>query len=525
MKSSEPRTNDKRLVASLSGGFLLLFVILALIDLEQMTQWINVSFSWVIGFFGPLWQVWMLANLVIALVLGFTRYGDIRLGGHVTPDSSTFRWLAVIMCTLLAGGGVFWSAAEPMYHYLSTPPVFEEAPAGISAISAGLAQSFMHWGFLAWAALGTLSALVVVHAHYDRGLAMRPRTLLYPIFGKKIETHWLGTVADVVSIIAVAAGTIGPIGFLATQLGFSFEALLGWENNYTLQLAILGGLVLIYTISASTGIEKGIQWLSSANVVLAIVLLAIILVFGPGGFIIDSFLNAMGLYLQDFMPMALTRHDNEWMGWWTLFFWGWFIGYGPMMALFIARISRGRTLRELVVAVAIMAPLVTNFWFAALGGAGIFYEESIPGLISEPLTAGGLPAALLGITQQLPFAEFMVPAFLVLTVVFVATTGDSMAYAIAMAISGRHTPRTRDRIFWALTMGLVAAVLLRMGEGGINALQSFIVITAAPVSLLLLPVLWTGPKVAHIMAYEQGIVPHKERHSETDDPAGDAKLP
>lgn len=514
MNSSEPRTTDKRLVAGLSGGFLLLFVVLALFDLQQMTQWINLSFAWVLDIFGPLWQIWMLANLVIALVLGFTRYGDIRLGGNGRPESSTFRWLAVIMCTLLAGGGVFWSAAEPMYHYLSTPPVFADTDSGISTVSAALAQSFMHWGFLAWAALGTLSAVVVVYAHYYKGIAMRPRALLYPLLGEKVETHWLGTAADVVSIVAVAAGTIGPIGFLATQLGFSFESLLGWENNYTLQLAILAGLVAIYTISASTGIEKGIQWLSSANVVLAVILLATILVAGPGGFIVDAFLNGMGVYLQDFMPMALTRHDNEWMGWWTLFFWGWFIGYGPMMAIFIARISRGRTLRELVMAVAIMAPLVTNFWFAALGGAGIFYEQALAGSVSEPLQAAGLPAALLAVTQQLPFADLMVPAFLILTVVFVATTGDSMAYAIAMAISGDRTPRTRDRIFWALTMGLVAAVLLRMGEGGINALQSFIVITAAPVSLLLLPVLWTGPKMAHAMAFEQGIVTHRLRSEE-----------
>ena len=340
---------------------------------------------------------------------------------------------------------------------------------------------------------------------------MRPRTLLYPLLGDKVETHWLGTLADVVSIIAVAAGTIGPIGFLATQLGFSFEALLGWENNYGLQLAILGGLVLIYTLSASTGIEKGIQWLSSANVVLAVILLAIILLAGPGNFIIDAFLNGMGIYLQDFMPMALNRQDDSWLGWWTLFFWGWFIGYGPMMALFIARISRGRSLRELVMAVAVMAPLVTNFWFSSIGGAGIFYEQAAAGVVSGPLQESGLPAALLAVTQQLPLAELMVPAFLVLTVIFVATTGDSMAYSIAMAISGDHTPRTRQRIFWALTMGLVAAVLLRMGEGGINALQSFIVITAAPVSLLLLPVLWTGPRMAHAMAYEQGIVTQAPR--------------
>ncbi|OYD23574.1 BCCT family transporter [Oceanimonas baumannii] len=511
MNVSNLSFTEQRLVAGLSGGFLLLFVILAFFDLPQMTQWINQGFAWTVDVFGPLWQVWMLANLVIALVLGLTRYGDIRLGGNVAPDSSTFRWLAVIMCTLLAGGGVFWSAAEPMYHYVTTPPLFADSESGVSAVSAALAQSFMHWGFLAWAALGTLSAIVVVYAHYHKGLAMRPRTLLYPLLGEKVESHWLGTLADVVSIIAVAAGTIGPIGFLATQLGFSFEALLGWENNYGLQLAILGGLVLIYTLSASTGIEKGIQWLSSANVVLAVILLGIILLAGPGNFIIDSFLNGMGTYLQDFMPMALNRQDDAWLGWWTLFFWGWFIGYGPMMALFIARISRGRSLRELVMAVAVMAPLVTNFWFASIGGAGIFYEQAAAGVVSAPLQESGLPAALLAVTQQLPLAELMVPAFLILTVIFVATTGDSMAYSISMAISGDHTPRTRQRIFWALTMGLVAAVLLRMGEGGINALQSFIVITAAPVSLLLLPVLWTGPRMAHAMAYEQGIVTQAPR--------------
>ncbi|WP_116472614.1 BCCT family transporter [Zobellella maritima] len=512
MKPPESCLSEQRLVTSLSGGFLLLFVLLAFFDLNQMTDWINTGFAWAADVFGPLWQVWMLANLVVALVLGLSRYGDIRLGGKGRPESSTFRWLAVIMCTLLAGGGVFWSAAEPMYHYMTTPPMFVDS--GVSAISAALAQSFLHWGFLAWASLGTLSAVVVVYAHYHKGLAMRPRTLLYPMVGERIEHHWLGTLADVVSIIAVAAGTIGPIGFLATQLGFSFEALLGWDNGYGLQLAVLGGLVLLYTLSASTGIERGIQWLSSANVVLAVLLLAAILLAGPGNFIIDAFLNGMGVYLQDFMPMALNRQDDAWSGWWTVFFWGWFIGYGPMMALFIARISRGRTLRELVLAVAIMAPLVTNFWFAGLGGAGIFYEQAVPGSVSQPLQDGGLPAALLAVTQQLPLAELMVPAFLVLTVTFVATTGDSMAYSIAMAISGDHTPRTRDRIFWALTMGLVAAVLLKMGEGGINALQSFIVLTAVPVSLLLLPVLWTGPRVAHAMAYEQGIVTQQVRSDE-----------
>lgn len=514
--SDSARVRGQRIVFALSGGILIAFVAAALIDIETVSGWIDAAFGWSTYWFGAYWQLWMLLNLIIAIGLALTRYGDVRLGGTDSKITmSTFNWHAVILCALLGGGGVFWSTAEPIYHFITTPPAFDGVEAGTTAaVGPALAQGFFHWGFSAWACLGTLSALVMMHAHYQGGIRLRPRAMLYPLLGQKVETHWLGIVADVVCILGVAAGTIGPIGFLATQLAYSFNALFGWADTYLLQLAILGALVVIYTLSAATGLSRGIQWLSKCNVWIVLALFVLILTTGPGVFIFHSMMEGFASYLGNFMEMSLTRENDSWLGWWTLFFWGWFISFVPSMAIFVARISKGRTVRELVIAVAITAPIATNIWFATLGGSGIFYELQTPGSVSGPLEAGGLPAALLAVTSQLPLAVIIVPAFLLLTTIFVATTGDSMAYAIAMSVTGESTPSSAMRIFWAIAFGVVAALLLLMGEGGIDALQSVIVIAAVPVSLLLLPLLWTGPRAVYAMAREQGIA----TESRPDDP-------
>ncbi|MDB2384528.1 BCCT family transporter, partial [Endozoicomonas sp.] len=185
--------------------------------------------------------------------------------------------------------------------------------------------------------------------------------------------------------------------------------------------------------------------------------------------------------------------------------WGWFLGYGPLMAMFIARISRGRTLREIILMISVVAPIITCFWFTVIGGSGLHYELASPGVISEPFTGFNLPAALIAITQQLPWGTVISFFCLILTTLFVATTGDSMTYSVAMVMTGHDHPQTAVRIFWGLMMGVVAAILISIGSGGISALQSFIVVSAVPVSLILLPSLWTAPKIALKMAKEQGL--------------------
>ncbi|MCK7566483.1 BCCT family transporter [Marinobacter xestospongiae] len=492
----------------ISGGVLILFAVLALYDIDLVSSSVNTAFATSTKLFGAYWQILLLLTFIIGIVLAVGRTGSVVLGGTRETDISTFKWISIIMCTLLAGGGVFWAAAEPMAHFTSPPPLFaaDGAEAGtMQAAYSALAQSFMHWGFLAWAILGSLTGIVFMYLHYERNLPLKPRTLLYPVLGDRVMTGPLGVIVDSCCVLAVVAGTVGPIGFLGLQVSFGLEKLFGIPDTYATQLAILVGLIGIYTLSAVSGVTRGIQLLSRANVVLAVLLMAFILLFGPTAFIVDGFLHSFGLYLNEFIPMATFRADTGWLDWWTVFFWGWFLGYGPLMAMFVARISRGRTIREMVMLISVVAPVITCFWFTIVGGAGISFELATPGVISEPFTGFNLPAALMAITEQLPMGFVITLLFLILTTIFVATTGDSMTYAVSMVMTGHDHPQSSVRVFWGIMMGVTAAILIYIGSGGISALQSFIVVTAVPVSLVLLPSLWTAPQIAARMAREQGL--------------------
>lgn len=377
-------------VFAISGGLLVLFVIFALIDIDLIELIVNESFAWSAKYFGAFWQVLMLATFFVGLWLGFSKYGKVKMGNREKPELGLYQWLSIIMATLLAGGGVFWAAAEPMWHFLTVPPSQAGVEAGTeAAVDPALAQSFMHWGFLAWAILGTISAIVMMYGHYHKGMPMKPRTLLYPIFGEKLRNSWLGTVIDAFSVIAVAAGTVGPLGFLGLQASYGLQAIFGIPDEFGTQFTIILAVVLVATISAVTGLHKGIQFLSNFNVRLALGLMIFIVIFGPGGFIINHFLSAFGYYIDQFVPMSMYRGDEGWLSSWTVFFWGWFIGYGPMMAILVSRISRGRTIRDIIIAVSIFAPIISTFWFTVLGGSGISFELSNPGSISEALEAGG----------------------------------------------------------------------------------------------------------------------------------------
>jgi choline/carnitine/betaine transport len=489
----------------ISGGVLALFAVLAIYDIEMVSAWVNTAFSTSTKYFGAYWQILLLLTFIIGLFLAVGRTGSVVLGGLKTPEMSSFQWISIIMCTLLAGGGVFWAAAEPMAHFTSPPPLFGGETGTTQAAYNALAQSFMHWGFLAWAILGSLTGIVFMYLHYEKGLPLKPRTLLYPVFGDRVMTGPLGAIVDACCVLAVVAGTVGPIGFLGLQVSFGMEKLFGIANTYTTQLVILFALIVIYTLSAVSGVARGIQLLSRINVILAVALMAFILIFGPTGFIIDGYLQGFGIYLDQFIPMATFRANPGWLDWWTVFFWGWFLGYGPLMAMFVARISRGRTIREMILLISIVAPVITCFWFTIVGGSGLAFELENPGVISGPFTGFNLPAALLAITEQLPMGFIISVLFLILTTIFVATTGDSMTYAVSMVMTGTDHPQSSVRIFWGIMMGVMAALLISIGSGGISALQSFIVVTAVPVSLVLLPSLWTAPQIANKMADAQGL--------------------
>lgn len=490
----------------LSAVPLAVFVAIALIDEKAMSAAVNTAFGWSAGVFGGYWQVLLLATFFIGLGIAASPISRARIGNTREIDMSTFRWVSVIMCTLLAGGGVFWSAAEPIAHFVNPPPLFDLDGNNFNTAVHALAYSFMHWGFLAWAILASLTGIVLSHLHYDRGLPLLPRTLLYPVFGDGVMRGWFGAVIDAVCVLAVAAGTIGPVGFLGLQVGYGLQALFGIPNVFLSQVLVIVLITAVYVVSAVLGITRGIQNLSRFNVWLGLGLMAFIVVFGPTAFIFNAFVQGFGTYVEQFLPMGTYRGDTGWLGTWTVFFWGWFLGYGPLMAIFVAKISRGRTIRQMILVVSVCAPIITTFWFTVLGGTGLAYELADPGSISSAFEGFNLPAALLAITQHMPLGFLMSVLFLVLTTVFVGTTGDSMSYTISMVVTANEEPPTAVRVFWGITIGAVAIMLITLGSGGISALQSFIVVTAVPVSLILLPSLWNGPQLARRMAIEQGVV-------------------
>ena len=488
-----------------SGGFIVAFVLMAIFAEARLAKIVEVGFSWSVKIFGPFWQILLLATFVIALAVGAGRTGRVILGNLPVPEIDSFKWMAILFCTLLAGGGVFWAAAEPIAHFVSAPPLYGESADLQQRAFSALSQSFMHWGFLAWAIVGSLTAIVIMHLHYDKGLPLKPRTLLYPVFGERVLTGQTGAIIDACCIVAVAAGTIGPIGFLGLQTSYALNTLFGIPDTFTTQLIIIVFAIALYTLSAISGLTRGMQLLSRFNVMLAFALMVFILLFGPTNFIVNGYIQGVGTMIDNFVPMATFRGDEGWLSWWTVFFWGWFLGYGPMMAIFIARISRGRTIRQLITTVCIIAPLVTCFWFTVVGGSGLAFEIANPGSVSSAFEGFNLPGALLAVTQQLPFPLITSILFLILTTVFIVTTGDSMTYTISVVISGEREPNAMIRTLWGIMMGVTAIVIISLGSGGVTALQSFIVITAVPVSFVLLPSLWNGPQIAQKMAREQDL--------------------
>ncbi|UXZ54166.1 BCCT family transporter [Halomonas sp. 7T] len=497
------------LVLTLSIGFIVAFLALSFYDIDLVANSISTGFAWTARVLGSYFQLLLLLTFFIAIGVAISPASTAKIGNLDAPEMSTFKWLSIILCTLLAGGGVFFAAGEPVYHFVVTPPAFDTEPGTAEAVSGALAQSFMHWGFMAWAVLGSLTAVVLAHAHYVKGQPLQPRTLLYPVLGERLMRGPLGGVVDACCVIAVVAGTVGPIGFLATQVSFGLHELFGLPEGYTGQLIILAVLGTVYVLSSMSGVHKGIQLLSRFNVLLALAIGAAIFIFGPTLFLVNTYVASMGAYASEFFTMATMTAETApawWMQWWTVFFFAWFIGYAPLMAIFVARISRGRSIRQMILAVAVLAPIATTVWFTLLGGSGIYYQLNDVIDLTEALNNFQFDVATLTVAQALPGGTWMALAILLLTTIFVATTGDSMSYAIAVVGAGHDAPSPYIRAFWGIAMALMAAVLLYMGAGQIGALQQFIVITAIPVSLILLPSLWNGPQAAYAMAREQGII-------------------
>ncbi|NBC04962.1 MAG: BCCT family transporter [Bacteroidetes bacterium] len=434
------------------------------------------------------WASWLFViavNIFIgfALYFAFSKYGNIRLGGEdAEPDFSTAAWFAMLFSAGMGIGLMFFSVAEPMWHLLYPP----HAEAGtLEATRDAMGVTFLHWGLHAWAVYAIV-ALALAFFAFNRNLPLSFRSVFYPILGDRIE-GWIGDVIDVLAVLATLFGLATSLGLGASQAGAGIEYVFGLENTTMLQVIIIVGVTAIATISVVLGIDKGVKVLSEFNIRIAALFLLFILVVGPTFFIFSSFVQNIGHYVQNFPSFAFwtqSYEEGSFMSTWTVFYWAWWISWSPYVGMFIARISRGRTVKQFVLGVLIVPTLITFLWMSGFGGSAIFLETNGIAEIASAVEADQTTSLFI-LLDQFPWATITSFLAIILVLSFFVTSSDSGSLVIdGLTSGGKLDAPVGQRIFWASTEGLVAAVLL-IG-GGLTALQAGAISTGLPFVIVLL---------------------------------------
>ncbi|WP_114779171.1 BCCT family transporter [Botryobacter ruber] len=432
------------------------------------------------------WLFILSVNIFVGfcLYMAFGKFGGIRLGGkNAKPEFSTSSWFAMLFSAGMGIGLLFWSIAEPINHF-QTPPLGE--PGTPAAARQAMNFTFLHWGFHAWA-IYALVGLSLAYFTYSRKLPLTVRSVFYPFLGERIH----GLIGDIIDILAVLATLFG----LATSLGLGVKQVAaglhhvfpGIASDVTTQIMLIAGITGIATISVVTGVDKGVRILSEWNIRIALLILVAVLVLGPTVFILGSYVQNTGSYLGNFLQLSFWNEaysTRNWQGGWTVFYWAWWISWAPFVGIFIARVSKGRTIREFVLGVLIVPSLLSFLWMTVFGSTAL--REVLAGetAVSEAVAAD-ISTALFVFFEQLPFSTILSVIGIVLVAGFFVTSSDSGSLVVDSLTSGGRTDSPVGiRIFWALAEGGVAAVLL-LG-GGLQALQTAVIITGLPFALILL---------------------------------------
>lgn len=425
--------------------------------------------------------------IIFCFYLGFSKYGAIRLGGkEAQPEFSTGAWFAMLFSAGMGIGLLFWGVAEPVYHY-AVPPYGEAYT--LEAAKRAMNLTFLHWGFHAWAIYAVVG-LSLAFFTYNRKLPLTIRSVFYPLLGERMN-GWMGNVIDVLAVLATLFGLATSLGLGVQQVSGGLFYLFGIPNTVTVQVLLIVGITLIATISVVSGIDKGVKFLSQWNVRIAAILLIFVLIVGPTLFIFRSFVQNMGNYLTSIIEVSTwteAYRDNGWQGDWTVFYWAWWISWSPFVGMFIARVSRGRTIQEFIFGVLLVPTLLTFLWLTALGGSAIFLDMK-EGLISgnhvlaESIT-DDVSIALFVFLEKFPFSGIGSIIGILLVTSFFVTSSDSGSLVIdSITAGGKLDAPVGQRIFWATTEGTVAAVLL-IG-GGLTALQTAAITTGLPFLVIL----------------------------------------
>lgn len=485
-----PRVNRPVFIASalLIVGFIIfgsLFGEWAGEVFNQLQSFITHRFRW-------LFIILMNVAVVFSLYIALSRYGDIRLG-HQTehPEYSLLSWFGMLFSAGIGIGLLYWGTAEPLYHFMSPPMGQAET---VEAAKQAMSISFLHWGIHAWA-LYCVVALSLAYFHYRRGLPLSIRSVLYPLIGQKIYGKW-GHVVDTLAVFGTMFGVVTSLGLGAMQINAGFSNVFGIPNNVPVQLCLIAIITAMATLSVMMGLDKGIKRLSDINIVLTVLLLGFMLLFGPTQFIIDSFIENIGNYVSQLIPLGFWSEaysNTDWQANWTIFYWAWWVSWSPFVGIFVARISRGRTIREFIFGVLFIPMLLLFFWFTTFGGSAVHMElMGNYGLIEAVKADYG--SAIFKLIEYYPLTKPLTLVIVVMIMLWFVTSSDSASLVIDMLTAGGDTnPPKIQRLFWALSQGVIAAVLLV--AGGLSALQAVAIIAGFPFAIVVFVMmycLWRG---------------------------------
>ena len=450
-------------------------------NFKEMTGNLTADISSVFGWY---YLTTVFIILVFCIYLIFSRFSSIKLGKQDDePEFSLLSWFAMLFSAGMGMGLVFWTTSEPISHAFISAP---RAEIGTNqAITEAMQFSFFHWGLHAWAVYG-LVALVLAYSKFHNGAPGLISATLIPLFGKKSMAGPLGKLIDVLAVFATIVGVASTLGFGSAQINEGMHFLLGTPNTFPFQLLILAVATVLFIISAWSGIGKGIKYLSNINMVLAFALVLLLLIVGPTLYIMDTFTNSLGGYLSNFFSMSfhlepLNTDRRAWVNGWTIFYWAWWISWAPFVGIFIARISRGRTVKEFVLGVLFVPSIVCFIFFAVFGASALNLEQNGIAKISEY----SLETATFGVLQNYPLGTVMSIMTLFVVAIFFITSADSATFVLGMQTTGGMiNPPNLVKITWGLIQSAVAAIVIF--SGGTQGLQNILIIAALPFSVVVL---------------------------------------
>ena len=432
------------------------------------------------------WYYLLIVSIIVLFCLFFliSPMGQIKLGKDSDkPEFSFGTWIAMLFSAGMGIGLVFWGAAEPLSHFAINPATAE--PGSAEAMRESMRFSFFHWGIHAWAIYAVV-ALALAYSQFRKGEPGLISATLKPIFGDKMKGPW-GAFVDIIAVFATVVGVATTLGFGAIQinggLAYLFDGI--QEDSFVVQLIIIAIVTVLFMISAWSGLSKGIKYLSNANMVLAIALLGAVIILGPTLLIMNMFTDTIGTYFQNLVQMSfraapIDGENRSWIDGWTIFYWAWWISWSPFVGIFIARVSRGRTIRQFLLGVLMIPAFVSFLWFAAFGTTAIDVQQSGVDL-TELLTE----QTLFAVFNELPFGVLLSVIAVFLITTFFVTSADSATFVLGMQTTGGSLyPQNTVKLTWGVAQSAIAVILL--STGGLNTLQTVLIIVAFPFSIIIL---------------------------------------